>query len=194
MNKVENDLTLQNELLAKIQLAITTLNEIDNILDRTPTEQSRCDSLKSDYLHMYENYDLTDEQMISISKKVHNVCVERRNWNNIALVGKAFRDNANKIGYKNQRPFLINAIQMVVKNLNQDYKDRVLSEEDKKILLGIVDEQTSTRRGYKKVSDQLREEIISKIRQNVAIKDIAEEYNMKLATLYKWKKDLNVNI
>lgn len=194
MNKTENDLTLQNELLVKIKNAIELLDEIDDILDRTPIEQSRCDSLKSDYLHIYENYELTDEQMISVSKKVHDVCVERRNWNNIALVGKAFRDNANKIGYKNQRPFLVNAIQMVVKNLNQDYKDRVLSEDDKKELLSIVDEPINVRRGYKKVSDQVKEEIILKIKQNVAIKDIAKEYSMKYATLYKWKKDLNVNI
>ena len=189
--KSSNDFTQQNILIAKIQLVVATLDSIDELLERTPQEQSRCDSLKSDYIHMYENYDLSEAQMIDVSKRLHNVCVERRNWNNIYLIGNTYKNNINKLLYPNQREFFKHAMEMTIKNLNQDYKDRVLDEQEKSEILGSDDEPTIKKgRGYIKLSDEEKARCLNMISDGAKPKDIVEEFGISVATMYKWRKEL----
>lgn len=188
--KSDNDFTIQNELLAKIKLVLDTLNDIDEILDRTPQEQSKADSLRSDYLHLYEGYDLSESSMVEISKKLHDVCVVRRNWNNVFQIGQTWRNNLQKIVWTNQRPFLYKCVEQTVKNLNCEYKDRVLTEDDKKQLLATqnatqTETQTETQKTTRKkhLSLAQRKEIIDKIRNGLKPQTCAKEYNVCVNTI-----------
>lgn len=185
-NKSENDFTIQNELLAKIKLVLDTLNDIDEILDKTPQEQSKADSLRSDYLHLYEGYDLSESSMVEISKKLHDICVVRRNWNNVFQIGQTWRNNLQKIVWTNQRPFLYKCVEQTVKNLNCEYKDRVLTEDDKKQLLATQNEtQSATQKITRKkhLSLEQRKEIIDRIKNGIAPKTLAKEYNVCVNTI-----------
>ena len=54
--------------LAKMQQAITLLNEIDDMIDNNPEQQSNIDSELSDYFHLLENKhnELSDEGKLKI--------------------------------------------------------------------------------------------------------------------------------
>lgn len=197
-DKSDNDFSIQNEFLAKIQLVVQTLNEIDDIMSRTSEEQSKADSLRSDYLHLYEDYDLSSDAMVEISKKLHDVSVLRRNWNNVFTIGKTYREHIAKLQYSNQREFFCAQIANTVKHLNVDYKDRILTEREKTTLLNVNSPVTlkidippykkSPRGGYK-LSEKEINEIVEEINNKMSIKDIAEKHNTCAANIYRIRKE-----
>lgn len=175
--KCNKDMTIQNELLAKIEIVIKTMNEIDDIIDRTSDEQSKIDSLRSDYLHLYENYDLTDESMVKISKKLHDCCIVRRNWNNVFAIGKVYRENVGKLIFKGQREFAYNSIKHVANNLDNDYKNRVMTdEEQQELLTNEVEVETPKRK--KHLTKDVKKEILDKIKKGFDFKTLAIEYGV----------------
>lgn len=127
MNDMENK---EKIFLAKIQLLINTFEEIDDIVANNPNEQQAIDFEISDYLHLLQNEDLSDESMLEVSKKLRNARIKRNQLQNTSQLIKVYADNKNKLAYKNNRYCMENAIKNVVNRLNQDYNYRVLDTND----------------------------------------------------------------
>lgn len=127
MNDMENK---EKIFLAKIQLLINTFEEIDDIVANNPNDQQAIDFEISDYLHLLQNEDLSDESMLEVSKKLRNARIKRNQLQNTSQLIKAYTDNKSKLAYQNNRYCMENAIKNVVNRLNQDYNYRVLDTND----------------------------------------------------------------
>lgn len=127
MNDMENK---EKIFLAKIQLLINTFDEIDDIVTNNPNDQQAIDFEISDYLHLLQNEDLSDESMLEVSKKLRNARIKRNQLQNTSQLIKAYTDNKSKLAYQNNRYCMENAIKNVVNRLNQDYNYRVLDTND----------------------------------------------------------------
>ena len=127
MNDMENK---EKIFLAKIQLLINTFDEIDDIVTNNPNDQPAIDFEISDYLHLLQNEDLSDESMLEVSKKLRNARIKRNQLQNTSQLIKAYTDNKSKLAYQNNRYCMENAIKNVVNRLNQDYNYRVLDTND----------------------------------------------------------------
>lgn len=187
-NKSDKDFTIQNEFLAKLELVFKTMDDIDDIIDKTANEQSRIDSLRSDYLHMFENYDLSEESMRDLSQKMHDCCVIRRNWNNVYAIGKSYRENIGKIIFKGQREFAYNSIKHVINTLNCDYKNRILSDEDVEDILNktaVKKIKTIKKEIVRKkhLSKDKKQEICDRVSKGESPKLLATEYNVCINTI-----------
>lgn len=117
-------------IFEKIKNAVSILDEIDKMIDEQPEELQKIDYELSDLYHYIENKDLTDDVSIKIIKRIKELRIERRSLNNEYSIEKAYKDNSSKMMGTNSRPFLLNILNQTVKNLNCEYKNRVLTEED----------------------------------------------------------------
>ena len=144
--------------LAKIQLLMNTFEEIDEIVANNPNDQQAIDFEISDYLHLLQNEDLSDESMLEISKKLKNARIKRSQLQNTAQLIKAYTDNKSKLAYQNNRYCMENAIKNVVNRLNQDYNYRVLDTND---ILEIKNEKplVVTKEKHKITKEELEEMI-----------------------------------
>lgn len=144
--------------LAKIQLLMNTFEEIDEIVENNPNDQQSVDYEISDYLHLLQNEDLSDESMLEISKKLKNARIKRSQLQNTAQLIKAYTDNKSKLAYQNNRYCMENAIKNVVNRLNQDYNYRVLDTND---ILEIKNEKplVVTKEKHKITKEELEEMI-----------------------------------
>lgn len=188
------DLTIQNEFLAKLKNVITLLDEIDDVIDELPTKQGNVDSLLSDYLHMFENYDLSKDAVYEISKRIHSERVLRRNLTNMSFIAKTYRDNVNKLMNKQSRVFLHQKIEETMKRLNMEYKNRVITDEDMnelinaedKTIIPLVHEKIRHRR--KRITEDERNEIIERLKNGEIYRTIAEDFNTTVANISVIKK------
>lgn len=108
------------------------VEEINDIIDRQPNEQSRIDQLLSDYYHILENDDLSDEEIINIGKKIHEIRLQRRDENSVGKLIHCYDINKNKLTYSNKgnRQMFYQAISNLKKTLHEDYKYRILTDND----------------------------------------------------------------
>ena len=98
MNDMENK---EKIFLAKIQLLINTFEERDDIVANNPNDQQAIDFEISDYLHLLQNEDLSDESMLEVSKKLRNARIKRNQLQNTSQLIKAYTDNKSKLAYEN---------------------------------------------------------------------------------------------
>lgn len=63
--------------LAKLQQVMTTLDELDDIAKRNPTRQQMIDYEISDYLHLLQNEDMSDEKILELSKRLKQARLTR---------------------------------------------------------------------------------------------------------------------
>lgn len=185
----------QNEFIAKLQRCMNAYDEADKLYDEIedfirnimPNETSKYDSEQQDYLHILEDYELSDSQLINIGRRLEENRSERKNWHNIFTISSTWNEHKNKIFNRNSRIFLRENICKAIKNLDCKWNFRVLSEDQIETLL--------TPKGNKKVEGKKRgrkstlpegtlEYILKQHKNGVKTKDIAEELNMKLNTVY----------
>ena len=199
--KENNDRQTQNEFVAKLQNCINAYEEADKLFDEIddfitntmPEQTSKYDSEQQDYLHILESYSLTDDQIISISRKLEKNRDERRNWHNIYNISKVWNEHKSKVINRNNRVFLRENISKVLKNLDSnDWNFRVLSEEQVNELLEVK-EQTPSKRGRKSsFSEDIIREVVKMYKEKKKIKDIASYFDMNVNTCYSLiKRNLN---
>lgn len=179
--------------LAKVQQAITLLNEIDDMIDNNPEQQSNIDSELSDYFHLLENKhnELSDESKLKIEESIVKCRLIRRNLNNIFELSKTYNTNRDKLKYKNQRQFLTTIMASAVKKLQSEYKYRVLDDESiNKLLSDTVIEKPKCGRKPCISKESLEE----KLKQGMKLKDIAEELNVSNGTITNLKKRYGITL
>lgn len=191
--KKVKDRQTQNEFLAKIQQCLDKFDEADALFDdiddfinnKMPEEQRKYNSEQQDFLHLIENYQLTDEQILSLGRKLEKNRNERRNWDNISRIALIWKNNKAKAYNKNSRIFLKEQLQKGVQALDNNWNFRVLSEEDiKKFFDAPIKEKTKKKKGRTPISKEIIGNIISKYEQGLKARKISEILNMKLPTVY----------
>ena len=185
----------QNEFIAKLQRCMEAFDEADKLYDdvedfiknEMPTETSKFDSEQQDYLHILEDYELTDKQLINVGRKLEANRNNRKNWHNIFTIASAWNEHKGKVFNRNNRVFLRESIAKTIKNLDNSWNFRVLSEDQVTLLLddNKVEEPTKRGRGRKpNVSQDKIDYIIDRRNSGIPVKTICETLSMKPVTVY----------
>lgn len=205
MNKEVKNRQKQNEFIAMIHRCITAYDEADKLYDEIeefvkttmPSETSFYDSEQQDYLHLFEDYDLTDNQLISIGKALVNNRDNRRNWHNIWKIAEVWNNHKNKLINRNTRLFLKDSITKAINNLDLQWKYRKLSEEDITKLLKDTDIEIKNTSNKKKphnrhmLTDDVIKEVIKLQKEGVsAIKTQQQLGNIGLSTVFKIRQGI----
>lgn len=117
-------------ILTKIKDAVKILDDIDEMIKSQSLELQTIDYKLSDLYHLIENNELSDEASINIVKAIHNLRKQRRSLNNEFEIENTYRQHKSKLTGNETRQFLANEIFKTTKRLNQEYKNRVLTDED----------------------------------------------------------------
>lgn len=117
-------------IIEKIKEAIEILDEIDNMIKTQSEELQKIDYKLSDLYHLIENNELNDEASINVIKTIHDLRKERRSLNNEHEIEIVYQNHKSKLTGNDTRQFLANEIFKVTKKLNQEYKNRVYTQED----------------------------------------------------------------
>ena len=113
----------------KIKSAITLLDEIDEMITTQSYECQQVDYEMQDWLHYIENNELTESQYIKVAKEMQRLRRERRHLHNEYEIEKTFKDNASKVMGNNTRGLLLAEINKTIKQINSEYKNRILTDE-----------------------------------------------------------------
>ena len=117
------------ELLEKIESVVKTLDEIDEMIKTQSSELQKVDYELSDWLHLIENKELSKEEGYKIIERIHKLRIERRELNNEYELEKVYNTHKSKLTGTDTRQFLMVEINKAKKMLNQEYKNRVLTED-----------------------------------------------------------------
>ncbi len=122
---------------------IETVNKINNDLDSLQiyfgslsTQLSMVDSKICDIMHLIENNKLTTKACYRIIKELAKLRIERRKIKNDMELSRTFTTHLNKIISIDNRKFLLVELNKTNKKLNQQYKNRVYTDEEIKELIG----------------------------------------------------------
>lgn len=163
--------------LAKLQLVIETLDEIDELARSNPEEQQAIDYEISDYQHLLQNEDLSDDKIVEVAKKLKIARVKRESLNNVYALVTTYYGNNKVLPYSDTRHRLTDAIKDKLKTLNQEYKYRVLDEDT---INGfkeatIVETKIIVKKNRSSKYDISKEELEEKLANGMKNKDIAKE-------------------
>lgn len=163
--------------LAKLQLVIETLDEIDELARSNPEEQQAIDYEISDYQHLLQNEDLSDDKIVEVAKKLKIARVKRESLNNVYALVTTYYGNNKVLPYSDTRHRLADAIKDKLKTLNQEYKYRVLDEDTINSFkeATIVETKIIVKKNRSSKYDITKEELEEKIASGMKNKDIAKE-------------------
>ena len=179
--------------LAKLQLVMTTLDELDDIAKRNPTRQQMIDYEISDYLHLLQNEDLSDDKILELSKRLKQARLTRVSLFNTSELIKTYMNNNKVLIYSEHRRKLKDAIEEKMKTLNNNYNYRILEQEDvdsfKECI--VVETKVRKRRGKYEITKEMLEERFEKGMKN---KEIAEELGCEQSYISVLKKKFGLGI
>ena len=113
----------------KIKSALDLLDEIDDMIISQSCECQKVDCEIQDWLHYIENNEIDEKQSIKIMQELQRLRRERRCLHNEYEIEKTFKDNSSKVMGKNTRQFLMVEINKTIKQINSEYKNRILTDE-----------------------------------------------------------------
>ena len=179
--------------LAKLQLVMTTLDELDDIAKRNPTRQQMIDYEISDYLHLLQNEDLSDEKILELSKRLKQARLTRVSLFNTSELVKTYMNNNKVLIYSEHRHKLKDAIEEKMKNLNNNYNYRILEQEDVDSFkeCTIIESKTRKKRGKYEITKEMLEEKLEKGMKN---KEIAEELGCEQSYISVLKKKFGLGM
>ena len=179
--------------LAKLQLVMTTLDELDDIAKRNPTRQQMIDYEISDYLHLLQNEDLSDEKILELSKRLKQARLTRVSLFNTSELIKTYMNNNKVLIYSEHRRKLKDAIEEKMKTLNNNYNYRILEQEDvdsfKECI--VVETKVRKRRGKYEITKEMLEEKLEKGMKN---KEIAVELGCEQSYISILKKKFGLGM
>lgn len=122
---------MRDEILVdKITQAVKILDEIDEMISTQGQELQKIDLELSDLYHFIENNNVNDDTSVKLIERIKYLRLMRRSLQREYEIENAYKNNSSKMMGNNTRPFLLNTIKQTVKNLNTEYKNRVLTDED----------------------------------------------------------------
>lgn len=124
------------DVIQKVSTVIKLLDDVDNYEQEIPKLQSEVDSRLSDLYHYIENNKLKTNQCYRIVQEIHKLRRERRNINNDHELLRTLKANEQKIININNRKMLMTELRKTEKRLNNQYINRVYTEEEIKKILG----------------------------------------------------------
>ena len=202
MKKEILDRREQNEFLAQLDNCIRAFEHADKLFDELedycraiPEKMSAVDCERSDYLHLFENYELDDKAKTILCDKLETVSTQRRNLHNINELIRTWNQHKGKINNRANRPFLRQAVKDRLANLDCDYKFRCLSEEDVQEIIKPKGEKIVKRgrpAGCKTLTEELKESIREELRQGVPVKELVSKYGVSMASCYKLRVEIRV--
>lgn len=191
---MNNEKEIQNQLLAKIQLLVTTLDEMDEIFDKQSEEMQQADQLESDLDHIIENnIDITDDAKIAIFNKKNETRNIRRNWKNVHIIRDQYYQINDRLLHKNTRQFFVANMTKTINNLGQPYKNRVMNDEDVKELLNSKnikksDDKPKEKLKYRRVTKKELKGIIERYKEGAKPREIVAEFGIGLSNAYLIRK------
>lgn len=117
-------------IIEKISNAISILDEIDNMIKTQSEELQKVDYKLSDLYHLVENNELSDEASINVVREIHLLRKERRSLNNEHELEIVYQNQKQKMIGNDSRQFIITELNKTNKRLNNEYKNRVYTEEE----------------------------------------------------------------
>lgn len=179
--------------LAKLQQVMTTLDELDDIAKRNPTRQQMIDYEISDYLHLLQNEDLSDEKILELSKRLKQARLTRVSLFNTSELVKTYMNNNKVLIYSEHRHKLKDAIEEKMKNLNNNYNYRILEQEDVDSFkeCTVIESKTRKKRGKYEITKEMLEEKFEKGMKN---KEIAEELGCEQSYISVLKKKFGLGM
>lgn len=136
---------MRDEIIVnKIIDVVRILDEIDEMITTQSTELQKVDLELSDLYHFIENNDLSKETSLKLIDRIKYLRIVRRTLQREYEIENAYKNNSSKMMGNNTRGFLLSTIKQTVKNLDTEYKNRVLTEEDIK---NLTEETPHKRRG-----------------------------------------------
>lgn len=175
----------QDGIVKKIEVAISLLNQIDQSFEAIGNEQQTNDQLISDYNHLIEEYELQDKARLQITYKLSTLYDQRRELKNISMLKNTWNKNTDKLRYLASRGTIMGEIKKTLDHLDKPYRSRVMSEEDKKLLLDCDENEekpTKSTRGRKPIENC--EEILTLLAKGNKVKDIAAELGVPISRVY----------
>ena len=175
----------QDGIVKNIEVAIALLNQIDQSFEAIGNEQQTNDQLISDYNHLIEEYELQDKVRLQITYKLSTLYDQRRELKNISMLKNTWNKNTDKLRYLASRGTIMGEIKKTLDHLDKPYRSRVMSEEDKKLLLDCDENEekpTKSTRGRKPIENC--EEILTLLAKGNKVKDIAAELGVPISRVY----------
>lgn len=186
----------ENIFLGRLELALTKFEELDSLfaeindlIKEQPSNQQQIDWELSDYYHKLEDINTTDTEFINIGKKIQKARLIRADYQRTYELIKAYNENKDKIFYcpKTNRVDFRKAMQYAMKYLHEDYKYRVLTEDQ----LNDLKEEVKTRKNASKLS---KEDIINYFEQGMKSIDIARKHNLNPSTVTRLKEKYGLKV
>jgi len=160
-----------------LQDAITSLNKIDELVESNSTRQSAIDLELCDLLHLIENEEISDAASPKIIKRIHELRQIRRSLRNEYELIIKYNEIKERLSFKENRQFVIAEIQKRIKNLNQEYKNRILTQEQIDELLkddSTKITETKKKRKRSEESKKIDEQIMELLEKGKSQSEIAK--------------------
>lgn len=184
----------ENIFLGKLEVMLLKFDELDsifseinNLIKEQPSNQQQIDWELSDYYHKLEDITTTDVEFINIGKKIQQARLIRADYQRTYELIKAYNENKEKIFYcpKTNREDFRKAIKYAMKYLHEDYKYRVLTNEQLQDLKDKHGEiETSDHCKYK-IS---KEDLLNCLQSGMKGIEIAEKYKVDPSTVTRLKQ------
>ena len=191
-----NDNILENKdtiFLSKIQLLFNTIEELEALAKSNPKEQQSIDYEISDYLHLIQHNDLSDDKILEITKKLKVARIKRNALNNVNDLVNVWFGNNKCFIYSDHRHKLENAIKEKLESLNCEYKFRVLDEETVESYKEATVIECKIRKTRGKY-DITKEELEEKLASGMKNKQIAEELGCEQSYISVLKKKFGIGM
>lgn len=114
----------------KVKEAIKILDEIDEMIETQPQELQKVDYELSDLYHYIENNNMSNETCLKVIERIKYLRLIRKSLNNEYSLEKVYKDNSSKMMGNGTRDFLFSNLCKTAANLDTEYKNRVLTDED----------------------------------------------------------------
>lgn len=176
--------------IAKIQQALTLLNEIDEIIKDNPTEQSNIDLQLSDYYHLIQEKgsEMSDSAKVKLIDRIEEIRLLREQHNDIYLIGDYYSKNRQKLQYTNGRNQLYNELSKLLGTLHKPYNYRILDENQIDSFMTIDNKPTKIEKRNKMSKEEL-ERLLNEGKKSV---DIAKMYGLTQQYICVLKKKYGI--
>lgn len=110
--------------------AIENIDKIEEFIQSNSNEYSLIDKEIEDYEHLIENNELNKEQSVYVISKIHELRIKRRSVKNEHELENVYLNNLQKMTGNNTRTLLLNEIHKMEKQLQSEYKNRIITDEE----------------------------------------------------------------
>ena len=169
----------ENLFLGKLELMLAKFDELDqitteinSIISTQPNNQQQIDWMLSDYYHKLEDLTTTDIEFINIGKEIQKARLIRADYTRVYEIIKSDNENKDELFWSplHNREEFRRAMQNAIKYLHEDYKYRVLTEDDIKTFKKQPKEKTiNVHKKNGKITKEQLEECIASGMKGIAI-------------------------